>query len=223
MRALTYSLFLLVVLIPSTMMSVQEAIILLQTKTASIVRIDTPGVGQAVQGTVVIHGSTGTEAFQSYEVNFTFTDDPTHTWFLIQEGSLPILDDVLAVWDTTVISDGEYTLRLLVTSTDGTQQEALINDLRIRNYTPIETNTTTPTPADNSFTSGSSATISTPGSIPTKGTLVPVTPTPLPTNPAVVTRSQMVGSFGKGAAFSVGALILLGAYLGIRSILHKNR
>jgi hypothetical protein len=41
--------------------------------------------GQAVQGSVVIRGQADTVGFQSYEVDFSYTDNPTQTWFLIQE------------------------------------------------------------------------------------------------------------------------------------------
>jgi hypothetical protein len=157
-------------------------------------------------------------------VDFSYKDDPTNTWFLIQEGTTPIQEGVLAVWDTTIITDGEYTLRLLVTLTDGAQVEVLVSDLRLRNYSPIETDTPSPTPFYVTLAPGIPAVPSTAEHTPTPTpTPYPMTPTPLPTNPAVITSSQMVLTLGKGAAFSIGLLALLGAYLGVRSIVHKNR
>jgi hypothetical protein len=214
----------LIILIPVPMMAKFISSPLLQTNTTANARIDAPVAGQVVQGSLVIRGSTGTEEFQSYEVGFSYEDDPTDTWFLIQESTSPVQDDVLAEWDTTTITDGEYTLRLVVTSTDGAQVKLSVNNLRVRNYTPIETDTPTPTPIYVTLAPGLSNASTTPGHtlMPTL-TPHPSSPTPLPTNPAVITSSQMVLNLGKGAGFSIALLALLGAYLSIRSILKKNR
>ena len=148
---------------------------------------------------------------------------PTQTWFLIQEGTAPILDGVLAVWDTTTITDGEYTLRLLVTLNDGAQVETKINAVRVRNYSPIETDTPTPIPPLVTLVPAISTATPT-HSFTLEATLTPhpITPTPLPTNPAVITSLQMAQTLGKGAVISIGLLALIGAYLGLRSILHKH-
>ena len=224
MRHLSLIPILLVLLIPHTVMAMWKSQPQLQTSAASNASIETPVAGQAVQGSVVVSGNTGTEGFQSFEVDFSYKDDPTNTWFLIQEGTTPIQNGVLAVWDTTTITDGDYTLRLLVTLTDGAQVEVLVNDLRVRNYSPIETVTPSPTPFYVTLAPGIPAAPSIAEHTPTPTlTPYPLTPTPLPTNPAVITSSQMVLTLGKGAAFSIGLLTLLGAYLGVRSILQKNR
>ncbi|OGN90369.1 MAG: hypothetical protein A2Y88_14205 [Chloroflexi bacterium RBG_13_48_10] len=224
MRHLSIIPTLLVLLIPHTVMAMWKSQPRLQMDAASSASIETPIAGQAVQGSVVVKGRTGTEGFQSFEVDFSYKDDPTNTWFLIQEGTAPIQEGVLAVWDTTIITDGEYTLRLLVTLMDGAQVEVLVSDLRLRNYSPIETDTPSPTPFYVTLAPGIPAVPSTAEHTPTPTpTPYPMTPTPLPTNPAVITSSQMVLTLGKGAAFSIGLLALLGAYLGVRSIVHKNR
>lgn len=214
----------LIILIPVPMMAKFISSPLLQTNTTANARIDAPVAGQVVQGSLVIRGSTGTEEFQSYEVGFSYEDDPADTWFLIQESTTPVQDDILAVWDTTTITDGNYTLCLLVTSTDGTQAKSLVNDLRVRNYSPIETDTPTPTPIYVTLAPGLPIASTLPGYTPTPTfTPYPSTPTPLPTNPAVITSSQMVLNLGKGAGVSIALLAILGAYLGLRSILQNNR
>ena len=224
MRYLSLISTLLVILIPHTVIAMWKSQPRLQMNAAASASIETPVPGQAVQGSVAVRGSTGTEGFQSFEVDFSFIDDPTNTWFLIQEGTTPIQEGVLVMWDTTTITDGEYTLKLLVTLTDGAQVEVLVSDLRVRNYSPIETDTPSPTSYYVTFAPGIPVTPSTTEHTPTTTlTAYPMTPTPLPTNPAVITSSQVVLTLGKGAAFSIGLLALLGAYLGVRSIVHKNR
>jgi hypothetical protein len=224
MRHLSLIPTLLVLLIPHTVMAMWKSQPRLQTAAASSASIETPVAGQAIQGSVDVRGRTGTEGFQSFEVDFSYKDDPTNTWFLIQEGTTPVQEGVLAVWDTTIITDGNYTLRLLVTLNDGAQVEAIVNDLRVRNYSPIETDTPSPTPFYVTLAPGIPVAPSIMEQTPTPAlTAYPMTPTPLPTNTAVITSSQVVLALGKGAAFSIGLLALLGAYLGVRFIVHKNR
>ena len=224
MRHLSLILTLLVIIAPHPLMAEWRPAPHLQTNTASNASIVTPVTGQVVQGSMVIRGSTGMDRFQSYEVDFSYEGNPTNTWFLIQESTIPIQDGVLAVWDTTTITDGQYVMRLLINLTDGTQTEVLVNDLRVRNYSPVETDTPTPTTPYITLVPGIPAASSTPWYTPSPTQPpYPVTPTPLPTNPAEITTSQMVLSLGKGAGFSMGVLAILGAYLGLRTILRNRR
>ena len=195
--------------------------VFVQENTASNSYIEAPVSGQAVQGSVVILGSIDQDRFYSYEVNFSYAQDPTQVWFLIQESTTRVQDGILAVWDTTTITDGEYSLRLLVTRDDGTHSEVLVEDLRVRNYTPLETSTPTAVPPTSD--PGKPYLSPTPAitPMPTPTSQQP-TPTILPTNPAEITPSQMVTTYGKGAAFAIGSFALLGIYLGIRAI-HRNR
>ncbi len=82
--------------------------------------------------------------FSSAELLFSYADNPTGTWFLIQSISELPVDGPLAQWDTTTISDGSYTLRLVIRLADGSEIEQSVAGLRVRNYTPIETETPTP-------------------------------------------------------------------------------
>jgi len=224
MRHLSLILTLLVIVAPHPLMAEWWTVTRLQMDDTSNPSIESPVTGQAVQGSTAIRGSTGMDRFQSYEVNFSYEGDPTRTWFLIQEGTAPIQDGVLAEWDTTTITDGEYTLRLLVTLNDGTQVEANAKGIRVRNYSPIETDTPTPFPPLVTLVPGISGAFATPSYTPAWTlTPLPMTPTPLPTNPAVITSSQIAQTLGTGAVISIGMLALLGAYLGLRSLFHKYR
>jgi hypothetical protein len=102
------------------------------------VRISAPGNNEVLQGVLTINGSTTVSTFASGELQFSYNKTPK-TWFLIQSLEQPVLDGKLAAWDTNSVTDGVYDLRLVVIMKDGSQKEAFISGLRIRNYTPIET------------------------------------------------------------------------------------
>jgi len=164
-----------------------------------------PQLGEVLQGVVTIRGSSRAAGFMSSEVDFAYTGDATGTWFLIADGSQPVDSNTLATWDTTSITDGNYNLRLRVYLSDETHLDEIIPNLRVRNYTPVET----PTPA---------LTTSTPTLTPTD-TLIPTpfpTPTPLPLNPAVLTTKDISTSLAYGGLGAVIFIVVFGVYLWLR-------
>ena len=164
-----------------------------------------PRQGEVLQGTVTITGSSAETGFLSSEVDFAYAGDTTGTWFLVAAASQPVDSNTLATWDTTTITDGNYNLRLRVYLKDGTHLDAIIPDLRVRNYTPVET----PTPAPTAIL---------PTLTPTD-TLTPTpfpTPTPLPVNPAVLTRADISTSLVYGGLGAVILIIILGIYFWLR-------
>jgi hypothetical protein len=167
--------------------------------------IRSPVAGQSVQGSVSIEGNSAVSGFVSAELAFAYTGDPTGTWFLIAEANEPVQDGVLAQWDTGAIADGDYDLRLWVLLQNGSHLEAIVPSLRVRNYTPVETDTPTPVTPTLTQIPGE-----TPVVTPTRE--VRSTPTPLPPNPAEVTGGDILGSLGKGALAILGLFALLGAY-----------
>lgn len=164
-----------------------------------------PVAGQAVQGSVSIEGNSSVPGFVSAELAFAYAGDPTGTWFLIAEASQPVQDGVLAQWDTGTITDGDYDLRLRVVLQNGNHLETLVPGLRVRNYTPVETDTPTPVTPTLTQIPGQ-----TPVVTPTRE--IRPTPTPLPPNPAEVTGGDVLGSLGKGALAVLGLLALIGVY-----------
>ncbi len=169
------------------------------------IKILSPVQGDVLQGVVTILGTSELDGFQSSELDFSYSDDTTGTWFLITTNAQPVNEDVIATWDTTTITDGTYSLRLRVFLTDGSFQDANVLDLRVRNYTAIET----PTPA---------LTAVQPTSTPT-ATEMPTpfpTPTSQPPNPVIVTQTEISNSIVWGGLGAVFLLILLGIYLAIR-------
>jgi hypothetical protein len=209
---------LLICLIQSSIFSVLTAG-LQQAETTSTpppLAILSPLPGQALQGIVPIQVSLNGREFQSLELSFAYQDDPTDTWFLIYETHDPTVQGELTQWDTTTLTDGEYTLRLTLLLQDGSQIREEVPNLRLRNYTAVETNTPVPT-----FTQAPGDTpIPTTTLIPTI-TPIPATSTALPPNSAQITRQDIAFSLGKGALGALVALAFLGLYTIIRNAIRR--
>ena len=175
--------------------------------------ITSPESGQVVQGTVVFTGTVTLLGFSSYELAFAYDDDPTQTWFSIMTSKIPVYDGELGTWDTTTLTDGNYTVWLQVFLLDGTVQDTTVTRLRVRNYTPVPTDTPEPT----------STPVSPLVSVPTAQLLIPAvataspslpTPTPFPPNPVGLDTPAISSALGRGALWVL--LIFLGFGLILR-------
>ncbi|MBN2386225.1 MAG: hypothetical protein JXB85_04340 [Anaerolineales bacterium] len=176
-------------------------------------QIASPQSNSEVNGLVPIIGTSAVEGFLSAELAFAYADNPTGSWFQLAVFTEPLTEATLAVWDTTTVSDGFYSLRLRAYLADGTFLDALVTALLVRNYTPTETPIPTQT-----LTPTLIVLVDTETPVPTE-TRPPIpfpTPTPLPTNPAVVAPATVFTSLGYGAAVILGAFLLFGIYLWIR-------
>ena len=225
MSSLLITLMLLITLIAHPVQAERDLSSYLQSDDATPKDvIESPTHGQAVQGSVVVYGNIASEGFLFYEVDLAYSNDATGTWFLVQESTSPVQDGILAIWDTTTINDGEYTLRLLVGKVGGTTNELIITGLRVRNYTPIETETPNAIQPEVGFITGPTVVSITPLITPSAGrTSLPVTPTPLPTNPAEISSEQAILTLGKGAGLSLGIFAVLGIYLGLHALVTKRK
>ncbi len=163
-----------------------------------------PRDGEAIQGRVEISGITELAGFQRAELEFRYVNDPKGTWFLLAETDQAVNPGKVAEWDTSVISDGNYDLRLSVCLTDGTCKNTVVQGVRVRNYSPVET----PTPPDP---------VATAKVIVTKETPVP-TRTPRPTrpafetNPAILTPTDLNSSLIRGGIVGIGFFLAFGVY-----------
>lgn len=165
------------------------------------IEISQPRPGQTLQGSVRILGSTNIRNFRHSELEFAYQNNPTDTWFRLAESDQGIVNEVLAVWDTTTISDNNYQLRLTVTTRDNQKHIYQVEGLRVRNYTPIETDTPQPVQQREE---GVETTLA--------PTSPPRTPTPLPTNPLTLQEGDLIQSALKGVGM-VAILFLLGTVL----------
>jgi len=159
-----------------------------------------PGSGETVSGVVNVIGTAVHPDYLRYELAFRHVSDPTADWIVFAEGSEPVNQGTLAVWDTTVgrdvgtpvFPDGTYQLRLRVVRTDYNYDEYFVTNLVVANDGP------TPTPTTPAASTPDLATI--PAAAETavfqQPTALPsLTPFPTPTLPAVPSSSETaVGS-----------------------------
>jgi hypothetical protein len=187
-----------------------------------IVEITSHVSGDVIQGVVSIAGNSDVEGFISWELTYSYAEDSTGTWFLIYESDIPVQDNTLAEMDTTRITDGNYNIRLTVYLKESRRAHFTIRDIRVRNYSPIETNTPAPpftstpstvTPLLNQTDTGESQPSETPP---------PKTPTPLPTNPIRISPSDISNTLIRGIVGAVAAFLLIGLYITIQKAVSKS-
>ena len=173
--------------------------------------LSSPLAGQVLRGKVEIVGNLDVPNFSSAELEFQYASDSAGNWFNIQTFSQPIKDAPLAVWDTTLLTDGGYNLRLRVFLLDGSFQDVHVSNIKIGNDMPLPTDTPT-------ITVTPSSTIPPPTSTPLPDTFTNVfpSPTPLTENPVAVTTSSIYSNFGRGALITIGLFILFSLLLRFR-------
>lgn len=182
-----------------------------------LVAVYAPLPGEAVQGQVPVDVGIQAPGYSGIELEFSYTGQGDMGWFLIAESDQVPFDGILAQWDTTQISDGEYDMRLVVLAVNAEPIIYTVTGLRVRNYSPIETETPTPILPTETLNPGQS----TPEPSPSPTSLAP-TVTPLPTNPAVFTNSQFIGSLTLGGGIILLVFISFGLYLGLRNAIRSR-
>jgi hypothetical protein len=194
-------------LLPLTML-------LIAAQGVSPVAITSPAPGDTLSGGVTITGTTDVQGFVSSRLDFSYASDSTDTWFSLGEFSQPEVNSPLADWDTTLITDGDYILRLRVTLQDGSFEDVTI-PIKIRNDLPIPT----PTPISTSTPNRLDSQMPTPFLIaasPTP-TLTPrPTPTPFAANAVSLDQTSIYISLGRGALVIAGLFVFVGLILRIR-------
>jgi len=75
-----------------------------------------PEDGAAIRATVNITGSASGDHFDYYMVEYGEGENPS-TWTLLFSSREPVTQGTLATWDTTQVSEGQYTIRLTVVDT----------------------------------------------------------------------------------------------------------
>lgn len=187
-----------------------------QESDSPVVQITLPQDNQALQGIVTISIISSLDASNLTTLEFQYFHDTNQTWFLIWEGQLETGLTVETQWDTTTLTDGIYTIRVTVISADGTIYEDEATELRIRNYTPIETETPSPTQTSRQT---EETILSTKTLMPTK--IPPATTTPIPPNQARLTLGQLGKSLLVGVGISISAIGIFGLYAFIQQ--QRNR
>jgi hypothetical protein len=173
----------------------------IQLTTADLPRVDVPFEGDTVRGVVGIAGSTDIEGFKSSEVFFGFS--PESEWFSIGLQKEPVSNKVIANWDTTVITDGIYRIKVVVNKSDGRQVETIVNNIQVSNYTFSRVEADQVQNGSNSSVPDYIA-----GSI--------ATATAFPPNEAAVSKDDLIASIKDGIFWVIGIFLVTGIYLGMR-------
>ncbi len=179
-------------------------------------QIVSPTDGQYLQGQVPVKVTTDVPNFTAAELDFAYASDSAPNWFPIQTASLPVTGQVMAIWDTTSITDGDYILRLQVTLADSSTQDVTAT-VHVRNYTALPTPTPAVTDTPTPFVEVPTAIVIVPtGTATAVPPPPPATPTALPPNPAGVTAREVFSGFWKGALLVGVVVVLLAALMRLR-------
>ena len=134
--------------------------------------ITSPRDRAVVRDKVSIRGTATHPEFWKYEVAYGPEPNPGDQWILIgMVHETQVIDNVLETWDTTLLPDGNYSLRLRVVRRDGNYDEYFVREIAVANTLPTDTPlppAVTPTPTD--------------------------TPTPLPPTPTIVIELPVLPS-----------------------------
>ena len=186
--------------------------------------ITSPQDRDVVRDLLVIKGTATSPNFWKYEVHYAPEPNPTDQWMLVGDvHEVQVTDGRLEAWDTSLVPDGTYSLRLRVVRVDGNYDEYYVRQISVVNAQPTETPTATPTP------------LATRTPLPPTPTVIiaqPPTATPRPTStpgPAGATPEPETGTGlnitveGLGKAFLYGAGGAIGLFLlmGILIVLRR--
>jgi hypothetical protein len=78
-----------------------------------------PGNGEQVSGILNVIGTANHESFQYYKVEYAPGAAPGGGWVYIAGGNSPVVNNVLASFDTRALGNGQWTLRLIVVDRTG--------------------------------------------------------------------------------------------------------
>ncbi|MBI5944369.1 MAG: hypothetical protein HY864_08380 [Chloroflexi bacterium] len=179
--------------------------------------ISAPKSGQILRGKVAITGFMDVPNFSTAELAFAYAASdgsaslPAENWFILQTYSQPVKDSALAVWDTTVLTDGLYSLRLRVFLQDGSFQEVTVANLKIGNDIPLATTTPTKLPTETMTPQPAS-----PTDPPATATIAHPSPTPLLANPASVSTTVIYSTFARAGLVVLVLFILFSLILRLR-------
>ncbi len=197
------------------------------------VQITSPEIGSRVRGRVPIMGSASVPNFQFYKVELGVGPNPAQWAVIGQLHYERVINGQLEVWDTTVVPDGVYTLRVQGVKMDGNWQEFFVRGIVVANSEPAPTDTpeVSPTPrvTDTPVVKEAVET-STPRPTATLQIIAPTAalsmPTPTPTLSRPETRRTLpidpeswLESFTFGAVAMGTVFLVLGIVFGLRRLL----
>ncbi|MGQ9848571.1 MAG: hypothetical protein ACUVSU_00825 [Aggregatilineaceae bacterium] len=205
--------------------------------------ISAPTEGQQLFGLVNILGSAEhSTAFARYTLEYDDLSDPTVTWLLVQPAvQQQVHDGVLGTWNTNVVPDGSYRLRLRVFLQDGQTGEFIVSNLRVVNRAPTPVPTIPASEGESmvpQFTPGPSPTspiVQPPSNNPgladfASAQQAPLEPASAPTQTRVIRQSnarinltRVRQAFCSGFYLAIGAFVLMIGYSLLRRYTHSPR
>ncbi len=165
----------------------QPALAASQRQAQAIAQITSPTEGQALAGLVTVTGSADHPDFQRWELAYGPDPNPNDAWQPFAEGRQPVLNGTIGTWNTGVIADGQYMLRLRVVRKDSNYDEAFVRGLKVSNSAPIGTPTSIPPAA--TFPAEQATFAAAGSALPTAAIMVEQPPTTVPEAP-VAQNSQ---------------------------------
>jgi hypothetical protein len=115
-----------------------------QRQGQTIAQITSPAEGQTLTGLVAVSGSADHPEFARWELAYGPDPNPNDAWQPFASGDQPILNGTIGTWNTGVIADGQYALRLRVIRNDSNYDEAFVRGLQVSNSAPVGTPTSIP-------------------------------------------------------------------------------
>jgi hypothetical protein len=171
---------------------------------------------------VPIEGSASHPQFQKYEVHYGSQPNPGDQWTPVAGSpfSVPVVQGRLGLWDTTIIPDGLYSLRLRVVRLDGNYDEYYVRGIVVSNTQPTATPTPEATPTSSEPTNTPAPTPTVVIGVPTVASPTPrPTNTPLPTAPPTATSEPPIDlpfqNISDAACWGTGATLAIFAGIGL--------
>ena len=109
-----------------------------------IAQITSPTEGQTIAGLVTITGSANHPEFARWELAYGPDPNPNDAWQPFASGETAVDNGVLGTWNTGVVADGGYMLRLRTVRKDSNYSETVVRGLRVSNSAPLEQPTSIP-------------------------------------------------------------------------------
>jgi hypothetical protein len=109
-----------------------------------IAAITSPTEGQSLTGVVTITGSANHPEFDRIELAYGPDPNPNDAWQVFVTSKQPVENGTLGAWNTGIIADGTYMLRLRAVRKDSNYSEAVVRGLKVSNTGPVGTPTSIP-------------------------------------------------------------------------------
>lgn len=199
-------------------------------------RMTAPVDGSILFGTANIVGTAANVQFQYYRLDYLSQVEQGAQWQPIsRQINQQVTAGILGQWDTSLVKDGPYSIRLRVTLRNGTVLESYIRDLKVQNQQPTALPTQPPTftalPLPSAGPSATSLVQQPPSSTPRLTPTLPPMSTSAATPPPTILEPPSSGLNGasiqsamcSGAVLALIGFGILGAYQGMRGRLRRTQ